>query len=141
MDTLNMLISFGIKSVIDDDITMINDIFEHPEFSTENDLEGIIYEFGIKIDSIREMTRRLDIIVHDYDVYLKDELSYKLRNFKEKREKFKERISPNKSLSDDSLNYIQSDIVATSNLADDFSQLITSGSKNGSEDFNVDDRK
>lgn len=83
-----MLISFGIKSAIDDDITMINDICEHPEFSTENDLEGIIYEFGIKIDCIREMTRRLDIIVHDYDTHLKSDLQRKCSKFKSDREKF-----------------------------------------------------
>jgi hypothetical protein len=83
-----MLISFGIKSVIDADITMINDICEHPEFSTENDLEGIIYEFGIKIDCIRELSRRLDVIVNDYDNYLKSDLQRKCNKFKEKREKF-----------------------------------------------------
>ena len=91
MDTLNIILTSGIISSMENDITMINDVCEHPEFSTENDLEGIIFDYGNKIQSIREMMRRLDIIVHDYDVYLKDELSYKLRKFKEKREKFKDR--------------------------------------------------
>ena len=89
MDTLNELITRGITNSLQEDITVMNDIYEHPEFSTENDLEGIIFDYGNKIQSIREMARRLDIIVHDYDVYLKDELSYKLKKFKEKREKFR----------------------------------------------------
>lgn len=120
MDTLNELITRGITNSLQEDITVLNDIYEHPEFSTENDLEGIIFDYGNKIHSIREMARRLDIFVHDYDVYLKDEFSYKLKKFKEKREEFKKKIQPNKSLSEAAHNYIQSDIDATSHFVDDF---------------------
>lgn len=81
----------AISNSLQEDIMVMNDIYEHPEFSTENDLEGIISEYGNKIRFMREMKIRMDILVSEYDEHLKNELAYKLKSFKEKREKFKDR--------------------------------------------------
>lgn len=133
-----MLISLGIKSIIDGDITVINDICEHPEFSTENDLEGIIYEFGIKIDCIREMSRRLNVIVNDYDNYLKFDLQRKCNKFKSDREKFVKSKRNSASIYGRSINEYD-DFNNPSSICSADTDSMSSGSINEDDDFNVND--